>query len=155
MNIKHLKAIPIIGIAVRTTNQEEQAALDIPQLWEAFHSQQLLEKIPHAFTDTIYAIYTQYESDFTAPYTTIIGCRVSSLTEVPEGMVAHIIPEGPYLQRLVCGNLQENVVLREWMDIWNSPDLNRAYTSDFEVYGPKAQDPTQAEIEIYLAIKSS
>lgn len=154
MTIKHLSAIPIIGIAVRTTNQQEQSALDIPQLWEAFYSQQILEKIPHALTDTIYAIYTQYESDFTAPYTTIIGCQVSALEEIPEGMVSHIIPEGTYIQRLVRGNLNENIVLHEWMDIWNSPDINRAYTSDFEVYGPKAQDATQAEMEIYIATKS-
>lgn len=155
MNIKHLSAISIIGIAVRTTNQEEQSALDIPQLWEDFYSQQLQNKIPHAQTDTIYAIYTHYESDFTAPYTTIIGCPVNSLEDVPKGMVAHSIPEGTYIQRLVRGNLQENIVLQEWMDIWSSPDLDRAYTSDFEVYGPKAQDPTQAEVEIYIAIKSS
>lgn len=151
MEIKQLAAIPIIGIAVRTTNQEGQSAIDIPQLWATFHSQQLQHKIPNACTDTIYVIYTHYERDHTTPYTAIIGCQVSSLDDVPEGMVTHSIAEGSYIQRIVRGNLVDNIVFNEWIDIWNSPNLNRSYTSDFEVYSTSSQHPTQAEVAIYIA----
>ncbi|WHT39636.1 MULTISPECIES: GyrI-like domain-containing protein [Myroides] len=148
-----LPAKYILGIAIRTTNQNEQSALDIPQLWHDFHTQQIQTKIPAKVSEDIYAIYTDYESDFTAPYTTIIGCEVHALTEIPEGMVGHIIPSGSYTKFEVQGNLLENIVLDAWVKIWNSPNLERTYTSDFEVYGPKAQNPTQAEVAIYIATK--
>lgn len=144
----------IIGIAIRTTNQNEQSALDIPQLWNDFHTQQIQAKIPAKRSEDIYAIYTDYESDFTAAYTTIIGCEVETLAEIPEGMVGHIIPSGSYTKIDVRGNLLENIVLHAWIKIWNSPNLERTYTSDFEVYGPKAQNPAQAEVFLYLATTS-
>ena len=37
----------IIGISVRTTNQNEQAMQDIGNLWQRFFSEQLLAKIPN------------------------------------------------------------------------------------------------------------
>lgn len=149
----HQAAKYIIGISIRTTNQNNQSAIDIPQLWQDFHNQQIHIKIPSKVNHDVYAIYTDYESDFTAPYTTIIGCEVNSLAEIPEGMVAHIIPEGSYSKITVQGNLMENIVLNTWIKIWNSPNIERTYTSDYEVYGFKAQDPTQAEVAIYLATK--
>lgn len=117
----YLTAIPIIGIAIRTTNQNNQAAVEIPQLWHDFHNQQIKDKIPNLVHDAIYVIYTQYESDHNAPYTTIIGCQVDSLAHVPLGMVAHLIPNGQYTKRIARGNLLENSVLHEWINIWNSP----------------------------------
>lgn len=149
----HQTAKYIIGISIRTTNQNNQSAIDIPQLWQVFHNQKIASKIPAKKSSDIYVIYTDYESDFTAPYTTIIGCEVHSLVEIPEGMIAHTIPQGSYTKIQVQGNLMENIVIDAWIKIWNSPNLERTYTSDFEVYGPKAQDPTQAEVAIYLATK--
>ncbi|MGG5507971.1 MULTISPECIES: GyrI-like domain-containing protein [unclassified Myroides] len=153
-NIHVTAPLFIIGLAIRTTNENNQAAIDIPTLWSDFHSQQIKTRIPNLVNDNIYAIYTDYESDFTASYTTIIGCQVHSLASIPSGMVAHTIPSGSYTKIVAQGNLMDNIVLNEWIKIWNTPDYPRAYTSDFEVYGPKAQDPNQAEVEIYLAIQS-
>ncbi len=149
----HVKDLLIIGIAVRTTNENNQSAVDIPNLWNKFHNQQIKMQVPNLVNDNIYAIYTDYESDFTASYTTIIGYQVHTLANIPVGMVAHTIPSGSYTKIVAQGNLMDNIVLNEWIKIWNTPDLHRAYTSDFEVYGPKAQDPNQAEVEIYLSTK--
>ena len=52
------------------------------------------------------------------------------------------------------GSLNEGVVYQTWDKIWKS-DLNRSYTADFEVYGKKAQNPENAEVEIFVAIKST
>lgn len=153
MQTIHIDTINIIGIAIRTTNKNNQAAQDIPQLWKAFYTQQIQEHIPHKVNANIFAIYTAYESDFTAPYTTLIGCQVHTLDQVPEGMVAHSIPAGTYTKIIAKGNLNEGIVSKEWIKIWNSSVLDRIYTSDFEVYGPKAQDASQAEVTIYLATK--
>lgn len=153
MKIKNVPAKYIIGIAIRTTNQNNQSALDIPKLWQDFHTLQIRDKIPAKASEDLYVIYTNYDSDFTAPYTTIIGCEVQNTDKIPSGMVAHIIPEGCYTQLVIEGDLEENSVLNAWIKIWNSPTIERTYTSDFEVYRHEAQDSAQAKVAIYLATK--
>lgn len=86
----------IIGIEVRTTNQNSQAINDIGALWGGkFMEQGILKKIPNKVNSTIYCLYTDYEGDHLLPYTTVIGCEVSSIDEVPSGMVAKAIIEAP------------------------------------------------------------
>ena len=142
----------IIGIAVRTTNVNEKSSIDIPQLWETFLSSGIQERIPNKIDGTIYCLYTDYEKDYLAPYTTVLGCAVSSLNDIPEGLTSVSIDKAKYSKRFAKGNLQEGIVFNEWISIWNS-DLKRAYTTDFEVYGEKSQNPENAEVEIFVGIK--
>ena len=86
----------IIGISVRTTNQDQQASSDIPALWNKFFGEGILAKIPNKVSSNLYSIYTDYEKDHTAPYTTILGCEVENLNEIPEGLIGKTIPEGNY-----------------------------------------------------------
>ena len=144
------KAFNIIGISVRTTNENQQAATDIGALWNTFMTENILAKIPNKIDNTIYSVYTDYESDYTKPYTTILGCKVKNLDTIPEGMVAISIDGGTYTEFLSKGNLTEGVVFNEWLKIWKM-DLNRKYTTDFEVYDERAQNPTDAEVAIYVA----
>lgn len=145
-----LEAFHIIGINVRTTNENQQAAKDIPTLWNTFMTEDIINKIPNKVNNTIYAIYSDYESDHTKPYTTYIGCQVLSLENIPENMIAKTIMKGNYTKFTTTGDLSKGLVYDEWMKIWNTP-LNRKYTTDFEVYGEKAQNPTNAEVAIYIA----
>ena len=46
-----------------------------------------------------------------------------------------------------------DAVVNQWMEIWSDSELKRAYTSDFEVYGEKSQDPANAEVDIYIAVE--
>ncbi len=142
----------VMGIEVRTTNENQKAAQDIVLLWQRFFGEQLLMQIPNRIDDTIYCLYTDYEGDHTQPYTTIIGCRVNSLESVPENMTARSFHGGSYIRMTVKGNLADNIVINQWYNIWNM-DLDRAYTVDFEVFGNKAQDPTQTEVDIFIAVK--
>ena len=66
-------------------------------------------------------------------------------------MVAINIDAKNYSKYTTKGNLQDGIVYNEWTKIWNS-DLNRSYKADFEVYGEKAQDPTNAEVEIFIGL---
>lgn len=50
------------------------------------------------------------------------------------------------------GNLQQGAVWQKWMEIWES-DIDRTYTFDFEIYGEKAQNPADAEVEIFISTK--
>jgi predicted transcriptional regulator YdeE len=150
-NIK-IPSFSIIGIAIRTTNENEQSSQDIPQHWNTFMSESIMEKIPNKINTSIYCIYTEYEKDHTKPYTTIIGCKVSTLDSIPKGMIGKTFKEGNYTKFLAKGNLQEGIVFNEWMKIWNS-DISRTFTADFEVYGEKAQNPENAEVDIFIATK--
>ena len=150
-NIK-LEAFTVVGIAVKTTNKNGQSAADIGALWQKFMGEGILEKIPHKIDYSIYSIYTDYEGDYTKPYTTVLGCKVSDATNVPEGMVAVGVNASDYSKYSAKGNLNEAVVYNAWTEIWNQ-DLNRSYKADFEVYGEKARDPENAEVEIFIGLK--
>jgi predicted transcriptional regulator YdeE len=152
MENQSMAAFNIIGIAVRTTNENAQSGSDIPALWEQFMSKGLLEKIPNKISHDIYCMYTDYEKDHTKPYTTILGCQVSSLNDIPEGMVGKVIISGKYIKQVAKGNILEGMVFNEWLKIWNS-DLARTYTADFEVYGAKSANPMEAEVDIFLAVE--
>ncbi|TDQ27805.1 GyrI-like domain-containing protein [Tenacibaculum caenipelagi] len=151
MIAKQREPFYVVGISVRTTNEDQKAMEDIPALWQRFMSENIAKQIPNKSSDEIYAVYTDYESDYTKPYTTIIGCRVDEITNIPEGMISKKIEAPSYEKHVAKGNLTEGVVYNKWIEIWNE-DINRAYTSDFEVYGSKAADPTNAEIEIFIGV---
>lgn len=147
-----IKKMHIIGISVRTTNENGQSGIDISALWNRFMSEGIAEKIPNKIDHSIYSVYTDYEKDHTKPYTTILGCKVSSLDNIPGGMVGKTIDEAEYTIFTAKGNIHEGVVFNEWVKIWSS-DLNRTFTADFEVYGEKAMNPENAEIDIFIAVK--
>ncbi len=143
----------IIGLSVKTTNAEGKGAQDIASLWQKFMYENILEKIPNKVDPTIYSIYTDYEGDYTQPYLTLLGCKVKSLDEVPEGLTAKSFDGGSYIKMTAKGDLSKGLVINQWTKIWNT-DLDRAYTADFEVFGQKAQNPADAEIDFFIAVNS-
>lgn len=148
-----IEAFQIIGISVRTSNAEGQALQDITALWQKFMDEGILDKIPNKINSDIYAIYTEYEGDHNLPYTTILGCKVNSVDDVPEGMVAHQVETGNFKEFVAKGDLEQGVVYKEWTKIWGlEAELNRTYTSDFEIYGAKSQNPKDAEVDIFIAV---
>ena len=147
-----IKKFSVIGISVRTTNENGQATQDIPALWNIFMTSGIADKIPNKIDNSIYCIYTEYEKDHTKPYTTILGCKVSDLQTIPDGMVGKTFDEANYTKIVAKGNILQGMVFNEWTKIWNS-NLDRTFTADFEVYGEKAQNPENAEVDIFIAIK--
>jgi len=141
----------IIGISVRTSNQDNQAATDIPALWNQFISESTMEKIPNKIDSEVYSIYTNYEGDHTQPYDTILGCKVSTLKDIPKGMIGQAFEGGKVAKFTSKGNLEDNIIYKTWLDIWNA-DLDRTFTADFEVHGAKSMDRTNAEVDIFVAI---
>lgn len=149
--IENKNAMNIVGISVRTTNENQQAIKDIPVLWQRFMGEGLMQKVENRLDDTIYCLYTDYESDHTAPYTTILGVQVPNLDVVPEGMVGKAIPAAKYQRFEAKGDLTKNAVSDAWYKIWEE-DLDRTYTTDMEVYGEKASNPKDALVDIFIAI---
>lgn len=149
-NVK-IEPFHIIGIAIRTTNENGQGAKDIGELWTKFMAENVMNAIPNKVDHTIYSLYTDYESDHTKPYTTLLGCKVEDLETIPEGMVGKAFEGGNYMKITSKGDITKGMIANEWMKIWKS-DLDRVYTADFEMYGEKAQNPTDAEVDILIAI---
>ena len=149
-----INSFKIIGISVRTTNQNNQAAEDIGKLWGQFHSDQLFDKIPNKFSNDIYSIYTDYKSNFTEDYTTIIGLQVNSLDTIPEGFIGREFPPDNFVKFIAKGQMPR-AIIDTWTNIWaQDKELNRKYSYDFELYGDKCQNGENSEVEIYVATKS-
>ncbi|CAM1344413.1 GyrI-like domain-containing protein [Tenacibaculum amylolyticum] len=152
MKTTRMNTFNVIGIKVRTTNKDMQAAKDIPALWEEFMSKNLREKIPNKHNNDVYAIYTNYESDYTGAYDMIIGCKVTSLNDIPTDMTGVVIPECTYQEFIAKGKLNDNIVYNKWMEIWQT-NLNREYKADFEIYSENVVPTINTEVPIYISIQ--
>lgn len=149
-----LEKFSIVGISVRTTNQNHQSQSDITNLWEAFFRNGYIQQLlPNKVSDDIYCIYTDYESDYTGEYTTVIGYKVSTTEGIPTNLSLTIkeFAEAKYYKYISEGELPY-IVGKTWAHIWQS-DIDRAYIADFDIYGEEAKDPSNAKIATYLSIK--
>ncbi len=147
------ESFKIIGISTETTNQAGKAAADLGQLWARFFAENIPDQIQNKISDEIYSIYTDYESDFTGKYTTVIGLKVNSLDNVPEGLSGREFAGENFTKYSAKGEMP-NAAVETWQEIWsNDKSLNRKYTYDFEVYGEKSQNGLNSEVEIYIATK--
>jgi predicted transcriptional regulator YdeE len=104
----------IIGISTRTTNKDNQAQQDLGKLWGQFFSENLSDKIPNKISTEISAIYTDYKSDFTEDYTTVIGIPVSTLNEIPNGLIGREFDAGNF-QKFVAKGKMPNAVVNTWI----------------------------------------
>ncbi|MBN9293859.1 MAG: AraC family transcriptional regulator [Flavobacteriia bacterium] len=143
----------IIGISIETTNENGQAITDLGALWGKFYTENVIEKIPNKTGNEVYSVYTDYESDHTGKYTTIIGSPVSSLDLIPDGLVGRTF-EGANFKKFTAKGSMPNAIAETWKEIWQKDkELNRSYTYDFEVYGEKSQNSENSEVEIFIAVK--
>jgi predicted transcriptional regulator YdeE len=145
--------VTLIGLKLKdkTTNENAQAMIDCGNHWQKFEQEGILNKIPGKSSANIYAVYYEYESDHTKPYSYFIGCPVAKDTPVPEGMDRLIIPKQKYDHIIAKGKMPD-CVADAWRNVWQS-DRNRAYDFDFEIYSEKSSDWSNAEVDIYLSIK--
>lgn len=148
-----IEPFKMIGIAVRTSNEGNQAMVDIPNQWKKFQMEQVHSKIPNKLQEEVIGAYTNYEGDHNKPYDFIIGCKVSDFSKVPEGMSTYEFDGGAYNAFVSKGNLLEGAITKTWYEIWQM-GLNRSYQADFEVYGEKAQDFTNAEVDMYIGVNN-
>jgi len=154
MNYQTIETFYVVGISTRTTNENGQAAQDIEQLWQIFWNQNISAQIANKINDEIYAVYTNYESDHTKPYDTIIGYAVHSLENIPAGFVGLTIQQANY-KKITSKGTMPAAVFNTWLSIWADDELSskRAYQFDFTIHGEKYNDQDTAEVDTYISIK--
>lgn len=153
MSTTTINSFNLIGISVRTSNQNGQAAKDIPQLWGKLMGENLIPTIPNIADNNIHCVYTDYEGDHNKPYTVLLGMKVSTLESIPEGMIGMSFSGGDYHSYHIEGNLEEGIVYNAWEKIWNE-HTDRAYTADIEIYDASRPNPSDAAVDIHIALKS-
>jgi predicted transcriptional regulator YdeE len=144
-------AILVIGIDCQTSNAPEAGPHDIPKLWQRFYCEDVMSQIPNKISNEVIALYCDYEGDFTQPYSFVIGCQVSSIDYIPEGLAAKIIPGSSYAVFHAIGEFPASLI-ETWGNIWKEPNLQRTYLGDFELYGEKFTSGTPQEVEVYIGI---
>lgn len=137
-----------IQLAHKTTNENNQSMQDIGALWQAFQSDKIAEKIKHKSSDELYAVYYDYEGDHTKPFSYFIGFPVDKVV-LEEGLSSLTIPAANYEVFLAKGKMPDCIAMT-WRLIWSSK-INRSYNYDFEVYGKRSEDWSNAEVEIYIS----
>lgn len=154
---KDLSAFTIIGIEARTDNAKESTAHGvIPLQWQKFFSEGIPGQIPNKTGPNFYAVYTDYANDHTGEYTYIIGAAAKDGTAPPSGMVLRLVPAGQYAVFTTDKGPFAKVVPAAWQRIFELEEegkLKRKYQTDFEVYDQRAQDPQNAQVDIYIGIK--
>ncbi|GGA40199.1 GyrI-like domain-containing protein [Psychrobacillus lasiicapitis] len=127
---ENIPAKVVYGNKVRANNNDVSI---FSKAWEEF--------LKKPVKGEIYAVYSNYESDYTGDFDFLIG------TEEKNGEHSITINNGEYYIWKVESNDLAGVS-KAWSEIWES-DLRRAYTTDFEVY------KTDGSIAIYLSVEAN
>ena len=106
-----------IGLALRTNNRECSSAM--PAHKEKFFKENIPAKIPNRIGGDILALYTDYEGDYTGDYSWVLGCEVTSLDEVPKGLVGKVISASKYAVFTTKGAFPQGLIAA-WQEIWIS-----------------------------------
>ena len=140
-----------LRLAQRTTNANGQSGIDCGNLWQKFEIGNFAERISDKLGEEIYAVYFDYEGDHTKPFSYFIGCKVKPETETPKGMDSLFVPAAVYSKMIAKGKMPD-CIADAWKDIWTSK-IERAYGYDFEIYGERSKDWSNAEVEIFVSVK--
>lgn len=148
------KNFKLVGLKLenKTTNENGQAAVDCGNLWQRFEREKTFEVIPNKKNDAIYAVYFDYEKDETKPYSYFIGCEIDEQTEVPDNLCELLIPSQNYIKIPVQG-VMTDCIANAWRNIW-STKMNRDFGFDFEIYDERSKDWSNAELDIFISVKS-
>jgi len=101
-------------------------------------------QIPARRGDDLYALYADYESDHTRPFTMLIGCEAEAFGPLPAGLQARVVPAGRYAVFDASGPQPASLVA-VWTRIWELP-LSRTYAGDFDHY----KNATTVEVNVAI-----
>jgi predicted transcriptional regulator YdeE len=111
----------------------------------------MASKNPHrAKTPAMFAVYSDYESDWTGEYAYLIRSEVTKADTVPAGLAVVRIPAQTYVVFTAAGPMPDAILL-VCVSVWGTK-LPRAYTFDFEQYDARFTCPDNKDAEVYIAV---
>ena len=148
----------VVGIAVRTSNAEQMTeARPIGKQWERLFKEGVLAAIPNKADSNILAVYSEYASDKDGEYTYLLGARVTKVEKLPDGMTVKNVPAGRYALFTSERGPVQKVIVEMWRRVWETPKSalggDRTYRADFELYDQRAQNPADAVVDLYVAVR--
>jgi predicted transcriptional regulator YdeE len=148
-HVAELPTFDVIGLTTRTSNEAEFSGNGkIGPLWGAFMGG-AAQSIPDTTDDTIFSLYTHYESDHQGAYDVILGKSVKPGTPAPAGTVAKHIPAATYLV-FPAESREPEAIVAAWQSVYcyfDEPGApKRAFTIDFERYSERG-------VELFIAIQ--
>lgn len=141
--MRELGPFRVAGFLTRASNADPS---NIGTLWQTF-GQRAGELDSQAAP---HAVYHDYESDHTGPYSLLVGLPVEDGVELPDGWVTVDIPGATYDVFDVPEGPMPDMLIQTWQRIWAHFDggspTERTHTFDFERYS--------ATTEIFVAVRS-
>jgi predicted transcriptional regulator YdeE len=136
------RELTVLGIHARVSNAAPEK---IGDLWRKFHALGDAKSIETRLNDAVYSVYCEYEGDFTAEYTVLIGCAVDADAAVPEAMKKIKIEAGKFAVFEPVGELPRSL-WETWAKIWQT-QLDRRYEADFDRYG------SDGKVTVYVGVR--
>lgn len=151
MSIEKKDEFKLIGLKLnkKTINENGQSSIDCGNLWQMFENENYAERILDKLSSEIYAVYYNYDGDFTKPFSYFIGYKVKNHSEIPHGMDSLVIPAGSYSKVIAKGEMPD-CITNSWKRIWSS-NIARTYKFDFEIYDERSKDWSNAEVDIFVS----
>lgn len=139
----------VIGKKIRTSNQT--LVTDASALWAELFDGSLCSEIPNRVNGAALIVYSNYDSNYKGSYDYLLGCEVSSLSQIPKGMVGFKIPKGNYALFKTEGLFPDSM-MKVWKKIWGSP-MKRSYDVDYELYPEDFHATQNPHVEIHISAK--
>jgi predicted transcriptional regulator YdeE len=157
--VVHQDEFFIVGIEARTNAANETSGQGvIPQQWQKFFQEGVLQKIPNKADQNIYAVYTDFADKLSGDYSIVIGAKVTDKSQIPAGLVLKTVPAGKYAIFQSEKGPAWEVLPAAWQKIADSEakgelGYTRMYKADYEVYYGQSFDPENVRAELHVGVK--
>lgn len=158
--MQELPEIKLVGITARTSNALEMnpETAKIASTMQMFFGGGMQEQIlGRKKPGTVFAVYTDYESDELSGYTYFLGEEVNNFESIGKGFETLTIPTQNYVKFTSTSGKMPAVCIDMWQNIWKMKAADfggvRAYIADFEVYDERSQNPKHAVLDIYVGLR--
>ncbi len=148
--LERLEAFDVIGISA-VIKDRDTASEVINGLWETFFKDSIGQQIDTRVDDVIYAVYSDYEGDYTKPYRITIGYKVEN-ADIASDQLHHVKVQTDDYAMMSAAGEQPKALIETWEAIWQS-DLERSYKTDFEVYGKRFFEEGVHEVLVAVGVK--
>lgn len=144
----------IVGLSIVTSLREAEEKLTVKNMEEEFRTR--AAEISNRVGTETYLVQVYPNEPFTheTRYKVIIGVKVEVLEKIPQGMIGHTLPAGPYAKVTHHGPESELYKTYDYINTWIPKSGRRNGGHDFEIwderYKPESPDNV---IDLHVAVR--